>query len=72
MRTLKRITITGYKSIQELRDFELGNINVLIGANGAGKSNFLSVFKLLHHITDRRLQLFVGQSDGADALLFFG
>ena len=50
MRTLERITVTGYKSIRELRDFELGDLNVLIGANGAGKSNFLSVFKLLEGI----------------------
>lgn len=72
MRTLERITVTGYKSIRELRDFELGDINVLIGANGAGKSNFLSVFKLLSRLVNERLQLFVAQSGGADFLLNFG
>jgi predicted ATPase len=72
MRTLERITVTGYKSIKELRDFELGNLNVLIGANGAGKSNFLSVFKLLKALANNRLQLFVGQNGGADYLLHFG
>ncbi len=72
MRTLERITVTGYKSIKELRDFELGDINVLIGANGAGKSNFLSLFKMLDSIANNRLQLFVGVSGGADYLLFFG
>jgi predicted ATPase len=71
MRTLERITVTGYKSIRELRDFELGDINVLIGANGAGKSNFLSVFKLLWHLANNDLQLFVGR-EGADYLLHFG
>ncbi len=72
MRTLERITVTGYKSIRELRDFELGDINVLIGANGAGKSNFLSVFKLLNRLVSEHLQLFVAQSGGADLLLYFG
>jgi predicted ATPase len=72
MRTLERITVTGYKSIKELRDFELGDLNVLIGANGAGKSNFLSVFKLLNRLINERLQLFVAQSGGAEFLLHFG
>lgn len=76
-RTLERITVTGYKSIQELRSegsqgFKLRNLNVLIGANGAGKSNFLSLFKLLESIANERLQLFVGVNGGADFLLHFG
>jgi predicted ATPase len=72
MRTLERITVTGYKSIRELRDFELGDINVLIGANGAGKSNFISLFKLLEYLAAERLQLFVGKNGRADYLLHFG
>ena len=72
MRTLERITVTGYKSIKELRDFELSDLNVLIGANGAGKSNLLSVFKMLDYMANNRLQLFVGQSGGADSLLHYG
>ena len=72
MRTLERLTVTGYKSIRELRDFELGDLNVLIGANGAGKSNFLSVFKMLKALANNRLQLFIGQNRWADYLLHFG
>ena len=72
MRTLERITVTGYKSIKELRDFELGDLNVLIGANGAGKSNFLSVFKMLDYIVGHRLQLYVGKHGGAGNILHFG
>ncbi|MHB9139345.1 MAG: AAA family ATPase, partial [Victivallaceae bacterium] len=37
---LEKLTITGFKSIKALNDFEIKQINVLIGANGAGKSNF--------------------------------
>ena len=72
MRTLERITVTGYKSIRELRDFALGDLNVLIGANGAGKSNFLSLFKLFKSLANDRLQLFIGNEGGADYLLHFG
>lgn len=72
MRTLERVTITGFKSIRELRDFEVRQLNVLVGANGAGKTNFISLFKLLNHIIAKRLQLFVGQSGGANPFLYFG
>jgi predicted ATPase len=47
-------------------------LNVLIGANGSGKTNFISLFKLLNQILDENLQLFVAQSGGADAFLYFG
>ncbi|MCI0489732.1 MAG: AAA family ATPase [Blastocatellia bacterium] len=47
-------------------------LNILIGANGAGKSNFIGVFKLLNQIAERNLQVYVGVSGGADSLLHFG
>jgi len=68
---LDRIEVRGFKSIREL-DLELRPLNVLIGANGAGKSNFLSVFKMLSEMMHERLQLFVSQAGGANALLHFG
>lgn len=47
MPSLDRITIRGFKSIANLEDFELRQLNILVGANGAGKSNFLEFFALL-------------------------
>ncbi len=44
---IQKISIKNYKSIQSLPDFELKPINVLIGANNSGKSNFLDVFAFL-------------------------
>lgn len=70
MPQLKRLTIRGFKSIRNLEDFELRNLNVLIGANGAGKSNFISLFRMLAELIERRLQLFVQEAGGPDALLF--
>lgn len=43
---LKSIGIQGYKSIRSQK-VSLGRMNILIGGNGAGKSNFLSVFNLV-------------------------
>jgi predicted ATPase len=62
----------GYKSIRELRDFPLNNLNVLIGANGAGKSNFIGFFRLLAEIVGQNLQFYVQKQGGPDALLHFG
>ncbi|NTV46233.1 MAG: AAA family ATPase [Chlorobiales bacterium] len=69
---LEAISIKGYKSIRELEKFPLTSLNVLIGANGSGKTNFISAFKLLNQIVDENLQLFIGQQGGADTLLYFG
>ena len=39
--TLERLSVRGFKSIRALDEFELRGANVLIGANGAEKSNLL-------------------------------
>lgn len=70
--TIKRLTIEGFKSIRKLEDFELRSLNVLIGANGAGKSNFVEFFHLLRELIDQRLQTFVNTTGGADAYLYLG
>lgn len=67
---LSRIKISGYKSIKEC-DISFGKINVLIGSNGAGKSNFISAFSLLQNILAKNLQVSVAQS-GVNALLYKG
>lgn len=66
---LKTVTLRGYKSIARLEAFPLRNLNVLIGANGAGKSNFISIFRLLAALADGNLQSFVQKHGGPDALL---
>ena len=74
MQQLTRLELHGYKSIRHLTDLDLGPINVLIGANGAGKSNFISFFKLLNWMTPSpgNLQFFVGKVGGANSLLHDG
>jgi predicted ATPase len=70
--TIKKLTIEGFKSIRKLEDFELRPLNVLIGANGAGKSNFVGFFYLLRELIEQRLQTTVGVEGGADAQLYLG
>ena len=72
MPKLESLTVHGFKSIRELEDFEVRSLNVLIGANGAGKSNFISLFRLLSNLIKKKLQLFVKEQDGPNALLFGG
>lgn len=72
MSSVSSLTVRGYKSIRELNDFPLTNLNVLIGANGAGKSNFISLFRLLAEMMAQRLQLYVPLQGGAEAFLHFG
>lgn len=68
---ISRITIEGFKSMKSC-DISLSNINILIGSNGAGKSNFISVFKLLQNIIDKNLKVYIAQSGGANTFLFNG
>lgn len=59
---LTSITLRGYKSIRSLDDFEIRPINVLIGANGSGKSNLISFFRMLSWMLEgRNLQTHVAE-----------
>lgn len=71
MHRLDRIHVAGFKSIRD-QSLDLSSLNVLIGANGAGKSNFVEVFRLLREIVNQNFQVFVARSGGADRLLHFG
>lgn len=67
---LSRVKISGYKSIKKC-NLRLNSINVLIGSNGAGKSNFISAFTLLQNVIKQNLQVAVGQS-GINTLFYNG
>lgn len=67
---LERIEIEGFKSIRKL-NLDLNPINILIGSNGVGKSNFISFFKLVNNIYEQRLQQY-SLKNGSDNLLHYG
>lgn len=70
---LTNIHLNGFKSIDsEGQDIPLGDITILLGANGAGKSNLLSFFKMLNYMTTGALQVYIGKSGFADSLLYYG
>jgi len=69
---LTRVTLHGFKTIRELTEFDPGSLMVMIGANGAGKSNFVSFFRLLSWVLSGQLQLHVQESGPASALLHDG
>ena len=69
---IDQITIKGFKAIRALEDFPLAALNVLIGANGSGKSNFVNFFSLLHKLVNGGLEHAVNTGGGADAHLFLG
>lgn len=72
-RPLEYIELEGYKSIKKLPKFRLSlGLNVLIGANGSGKTNFVRFFELLGHMMDKNkgLQNYLSTKGRADAFLF--
>ena len=68
---MNEIKVKGYKSFKDL-SIKLGKINLLIGSNGAGKSNFLSLFELLNNAYNQRLAQYVSQIGGVDKILHQG
>jgi predicted ATPase len=65
------IKIAGFKSIRDI-DLELQPINILIGANGSGKSNFISFFDFLNKLYDIKLAEYISMKGGADKILHKG
>ncbi len=59
--SIKTIKIQNFKSIREA-EIEMRPINILIGANGVGKSNFISFFKFLNQIVAQKLQLYTARN----------
>jgi len=68
---IKKIQIIGFKSIKSC-EIDLRPINILIGGNGVGKSNFIAVFSLVKAIYNANLSEYVIKKGGANGLLHFG
>lgn len=47
-------------------------MNVFIGPNGVGKSNFISFFRFLNRLYNQELQLYIQRHGKADSFLYFG
>lgn len=65
---LRRVEISGYKSIRDMK-LDLESLNVLIGINGSGKSNFLGFFEFINAVYGRNLRAYASARGGAEAFL---
>ncbi len=72
MTELKSLSISGFKTIGRLDDFQLKRVNLLIGANGAGKTNFVSFFRFLSYLCNGQLQEFVNTHGFGSSFLLDG
>lgn len=68
---ITNIYIAGYKSIKEQK-ISLGSVNILLGSNGVGKSNFISVFSFIRNVYNKSLQNYIANKGGANSILHFG
>ncbi len=71
---LKKVTIRGFKSISAIEPLqvELDDINILLGANGSGKSNIISFFKMLNFMMSGSFQMFVEKAGTSQVFLHYG
>jgi predicted ATPase len=68
---LTKVRVEGFRSLKNVT-LELSPITVLIGPNGVGKSNLLTVLRLVPLMRTQNLRYFVGQQGGASRLLHYG
>lgn len=71
MLKLTKLTLRGYKSIKDAT-IDFGSMNVLIGANGAGKSNLISFFRMISEMMDGRFQVYVGVNGRGHSFVYRG
>lgn len=70
---IERVHIEGFRSLANVTFEPTPGITVLIGTNGAGKSNFFRFFELVRAMLgERDLRRFVALNGGADDQLFGG
>ena len=70
---IERLHVRGFRSLADVELCPTAGANVLIGANGSGKSNFVHFFNMLSWmLKSRRLAEFVSREGGADDQLHGG
>ena len=70
---VEHLHIGGFRSLADIEIRDLPGVSVLIGANGAGKSNLVRFFEMMSWmLKSRRLEEFITRQGGADDQLFRG
>lgn len=65
--SINRLQVKNFKSFKDL-DVELGNLNIIIGANASGKSNFINIFRFLRDISTSGLNNAIQLQGGVEYL----
>jgi len=68
---ITRIKVSNFKSFDDLQ-VDLGNFNILIGANASGKSNFIQILRFLKNIAESGLDNAISMLGGAEFLQNIG
>jgi len=68
---IEHLELSGYKSIRQA-GIDFTKLNLMIGSNGAGKSNLVSYFAFLSAALNARMDGYVGRHGGPNALLHLG
>ena len=71
---LREVTIKGYKSIayDNPVTLKLGDVSILLGANGAGKSNIIGFFRMLSYMMSKSFGRYVEMEGTSNSLLHYG
>lgn len=72
---LKELSLAGFRSYSnDLKEnsIKLKELNVIIGANGAGKSNLISFLEMISYMMTQGFRKYVAKQGGAQSLLYFG
>lgn len=69
---LQRLSVKGFRSIRSIEGLALDDINIVIGQNGAGKSNFVNLFRFLARLAREELQDYLVKQGGLAKILYFG
>lgn len=71
---IDKVFIEGFKSYGKMEEtgVSFNDINIIIGANGVGKSNFISFLEMIAYIASDGFEKYVARNGFADSLLHFG
>ena len=69
---LSKVRLSGFKSYGDTQEISLKAINILIGANGSGKSNFVSFLEMISFISTGGFRNYVARNGFARSILYHG